>query len=374
MNMNKIKLIKSSVLMLFVVVFVMSCTAQKYDIPELAKVGEGAYLKGELIYPLDAKPTPECHASTIVEVEDGMIAAWFGGTEEKHSDVGIWVSMNLDGSWSKPVEVVDGYQNDSLRYPTWNPVLFQPKNGPLMLFYKVGPNPRDWWGMLTTSDNGGRTWSKSVKLGEEIKVGHLLGPVKNKPIQLEDGTIICPSSNEIENGNDLKWMVHFEITKDMGKTWEVVGPINDGVEFDAIQPSILTYPDGKMQVLCRTREQVVSQSWSVNGGKTWSKMSATELPNPNAGTDAVSLADGRQLLIYNHTVRRSEFPRSRNMLNLAISDDGKNWKPVMTLERQEGEYSYPAIIQTSDGLVHITYTYRRKSVKYVIVDPNMFSK
>jgi len=372
--MNKIKLIKSSVLMLFVVVFVMSCTAQKYDIPELAKVGEGAYLKGELIYPLDAKPTPECHASTIVEVEDGMIAAWFGGTEEKHSDVGIWVSMNLDGSWSKPVEVVDGYQNDSLRYPTWNPVLFQPKNGPLMLFYKVGPNPRDWWGMLTTSDNGGRTWSKSVKLGEEIKVGHLLGPVKNKPIQLEDGTIICPSSNEIENGNDLKWMVHFEITKDMGKTWEVVGPINDGVEFDAIQPSILTYPDGKMQVLCRTREQVVSQSWSVNGGKTWSKMSATELPNPNAGTDAVSLADGRQLLIYNHTVRRSEFPRSRNMLNLAISDDGKNWKPVMTLERQEGEYSYPAIIQTSDGLVHITYTYRRKSVKYVIVDPNMFSK
>lgn len=355
---------------LMVLALTISVSAQKsFDIPALAKPGEGAYMKGELIYPLDGKPTPECHASTIVEVEDGLIAAWFGGTGEKHKDVGIWVSMNLDGTWSKPVEVVDGFENDTLRYPTWNPVLFKPKDGPLMLFYKSGPDPRDWWGMLTTSENNGRTWSNPVKLGEDEKVGHLLGPVKNKPIQLKDGTIICPSSTEIIKDGDTKWMVHFELTKDYGKTWEVVGPINDGEEFDAIQPSILTYPDGKMQVLCRSRQNVVTQSWSEDGGKTWSKMTATELPNPNSGTDAVTLADGRQLLIYNHTIRRSDFPRGRNMINLAISEDGKSWKPVMTLERQEGEYSYPAIIQAKDGLVHITYTYRRKSVKYVVVDP-----
>ncbi len=370
MIMNKFESIKSFVFVLFIIVLVSSCTAQhKYDIPELVKVSDMAYLKGELIYPLDGKPTPECHASTLVEVEDGIIAAWFGGTGEKHFDVGIWLSMNLDGSWSKPVEVVDGYQNDTLRYPCWNPVLFQPKNGPLMLFYKVGPDPRQWWGMLTTSENNGRTWSKPVKLGENDKVGQLLGPVKNKPIQLENGIIICPSSSEIVVDGDTKWKVHFELTKDLGKTWEVVGPINDGVEFDAIQPSILTYPNGKMQVLCRTREQVVSQSWSEDSGKTWSKMSSTRLPNPNSGTDAVTLADGRQLVIYNHTTRAGGFPRGRNLLNLAISNDGKNWNPVMTLERQEGEYSYPAIIQASDGLVHITYTYQRKSVKYVVIDP-----
>lgn len=370
MNSDKIKWIKGSVVTLFVLVFVSSCSAQqKYIIPDLVKVGDVGYLKGELIYPLDGKPTPECHASTIVEVEDGFIAAWFGGTGEKYDDVGIWVSMNLNGSWSKPVEVADGYQNDKLRYPCWNPVLFQPQNGPLMLFYKVGPNPRDWWGMFMTSENGGRTWTKPVKLGENDKIGNLLGPIKNKPIQLKNGTIICPSSNEVEDGNELKWMVHFEITKDLGKTWEVVGPINDGMEFDAIQPSILTYPEGKMQVLCRTREKVVSQSWSEDSGKTWSKMTATELPNPNSGTDAVTLADGRQLLIYNHTTREGDFPKGRNMLNLAISKDGKNWQPVMTLERQEGECSYPAIIQSEDGLVHITYTYQRKSVKYVVIDP-----
>ena len=155
----------------------------------------------------------------------------------------------------------------------------------------------------------------------------------------------------------------------MGKTWEVIGPINDGKEFGAIQPSILTWPGGRMQVLCRSRQNVIAQSWSEDGGRTWSKMTPTELPNPNAGTDAVTLRDGRQLLVYNHTVRNSPFPSGRNMLNVAISKDGRNWKPALTLERDEGEFSYPAVIQASDGRVHITYTHQRRSVKHVILDP-----
>jgi len=337
-------------------------------IPPLSKPGEGAYLSGRLIYPLNRKPTAECHASTIVEVSGGLMAAWFGGTEERHPDVGIWISY-YKGTWSQPVQVVSGFQNDSLRYPTWNPVLFKPKEGPLMLFYKEGPNPRDWWGMLMTSDDEGKSWSVPRRLGKDPKVGHLLGPVKNKPIQLEDGTILCPSSSEVEVNDKDKWRVHFELTKDYGKTWEVVGPINDGIKFNAIQPSILTYPDGRLQVLCRTQEQVIGQSWSTDKGKTWSAMTATSLPNPNSGTDAVTLKDGRQLLVYNHTTRNGPFPAGRDMINVAISSDGTEWKNVMTLEREEGEFSYPAVIQTADGLVHITYTYLRKSVKHVIVDP-----
>ncbi len=346
--------------------------AQSADsiIPNPAQTGDAGYLKGELIYPLDDKPTPECHASTLVELSDGVMAAWFGGTYERHPDVGIWVSLNLDGTWSKPVEVVNGFQNDTLRYPTWNPVLFYPDKGPLMLFYKVGPSPREWWGMLTISEDEGRTWSKPQKLGEHGTIGHLLGPVKNKPIQLADGTILCPSSTEIEDEEQgTLWKVHFELTRDFAKTWEVVGPINDGIAFDAIQPSILTYENGHMQILCRSRQKVVAQSWSEDSGQTWSTLTGTDLPNPNAGTDALTLQDGRQLLVYNHTTREGDFPNGRNMLNIAISDDGKSWKTVMTLERQEGEYSYPAVIQASDGLVHITYTYRRRSVKYVVIDP-----
>ncbi len=339
------------------------------DIPLITVAGQSGYLSGEFIYPLDDTPTPECHASTVAEVDGGLLAAWFGGRHEGYPDVGIWVSRYVDSSWTEPVEVADGVQSDTLRYPCWNPVLFQPESGPLMLFYKVGPDPRNWWGMLKTSRDGGKTWSEASKLGMG-PLGHLIGPVKNKPVQLEDGSILCPSSTEVrEPGKDDVWMVHFELTKDLGKTWQVIGPINDGQKFDAIQPSILFYRGGKMQILCRTKQGVIAQSWSNDNGKTWDEMTPTWLPNPNAGTDAVTLKDGRQLLVYNHTLRSGDFPAVRNMLNVAVSYDGIEWIVVMTLERKKEEFSYPAVIQASDGMVHITYTFMRKTIKHVVVDP-----
>ena len=366
----------------------VSVSAKDFELPPVAEVGRGALIAAEQIFSIAHKPTKECHASTIVETPTGLVAAWFGGTQEKDPDVGIWLSRKEGGRWSEPIEVVNGVQSMNLRYACWNPVLFQPREGPLMLFYKVGPNPDNWWGMLTTSEDGGQSWSWPTKLGEHFGIGHLLGPVKNKPIQLADGSILCPSSSEVEleSGSDIDsnyWRVHFELTRDLGKTWEVIGPINDGIDFDAIQPSILSYAQDRMQVLCRTKQQVVSQSWSNDGGRSWSAMEATELPNPSAGTDAVTLMDGRQLLVYNHTTRK-EFNGgigSRAMLNVAISNDGENWKPVVTLEkltekaptgvdrRHWGEFSYPAVIQAGDGRVHISYTYNREGVKHAVLDP-----
>lgn len=343
-----------------------------YYLPPPAEPGTGAYLRGGLLYPLDDKPTPECHASTIAETSSGLVCAFFAGTHERHPDVGIRVSHLEDGQWTRPVEVANGVINDELRYPCWNPVLFQAPDGPLLLFYKVGPNPREWWGMLMTSEDDGKSWSTPRRLGEDEAIGHLLGPVKNKPVLLEDGTLLCPSSTEREpEGKDDEWRVHFELSRDLGQTWEVVGPINDGQEFDAIQPSVLTYPDGRLQILCRTRQGVISQSWSEDQGRSWSAMTATDLPNPSAGTDAVTLQDGRQLLVYNHTTRDGATRSGRHLLNVALSDNGTDWKPVLTLENNmenNAGYSYPAVIQTSDGLVHITYTYLRESIKHVVLD------
>ncbi|MBL7872502.1 MAG: exo-alpha-sialidase [Cyclobacteriaceae bacterium] len=348
----------------------VSCQPSSFKIPDLIKAGDPGFVGSELIYSLEHKPTTQCHASTMVELSDGLMAAWFGGTHERNSDVGIWVAMNKNGRWSHPVQVANGFENDSVRYPCWNPVLFKPSKGPLMLFYKVGPSPSDWWGMLMTSDDDGKTWSDGKRLGKHAAIDDLLGPVKNKPIELADGTMICPSSREVEINDKDQWRLHLEVTKDFGKTWEVIGPLNDGIEFNAIQPSILTHPDNKMQLLCRTQEGSVGQSWSTDNGKTWSKLKASPLPNPNAGTDAVTLQDGRQLIVYNHTRQKGEFPRGRNMLNVATSRDGVEWKVILTLERSEGEYSYPAVIQTRDGMVHISYTYLRKSIKHVIIDPS----
>ncbi|HEX6960865.1 MAG TPA: exo-alpha-sialidase [Lacipirellula sp.] len=307
----------------------------------------------EFIY--ESAPFPSCHASTIAEVDGDLVAAWFGGTRERHPDVGIWLARKPKGAdrWTTPVEVANGVHEDE-RYPTWNPVLFQPRGGPLMLFYKVGPTPRDWWGMVMTSSDGGQTWSEAKRLPEGI-----LGPVKNKPVQLPSGDILSPTSTEHEG-----WRVHFERSTDGGKTWKATPPVNDPAVIRAIQPSILQHGDGRLQAVGRTKSSGVFQIWSTDNGQTWGEMTTTGLPNPSAGTDAVTLADGRHLLVYNHA------PEGRSPLNVAVSSDGKTWNAALVLEDQpESEFSYPAVIQTSDGLIHITYTWKRQRIKHVVIDP-----
>lgn len=311
-----------------------------------------ALLKSEFLY--ETAPFPSCHASTIVEpIGGGLVTAWFGGTAEKNPDVGIWLAR-LEGSrWTAPVEVANGVQPDGQRHPTWNPVLFQPKTGPLLLFYKVGPTPSTWWGMLRTSSDGGKSWSAASRIP-----GECVGPIKNKPVQLPNGDILSPSSSEHDG-----WRVHFERSRDLGKTWDMIGPVNDGKAVSAIQPSILFLGGDNLLALGRTRQGKLFQVGSTDLGKSWGAMTLTALPNPSSGTDAVTLQDGRHLLIYNHT------PKGRSPLNLALSADAKTWQAALVLESNPGEYSYPALIQTRDGLVHATYTWKRQKVKHVVIDP-----
>jgi predicted neuraminidase len=345
------------------------------QMPGLSQPGsdDNGYISSEFIFLPSDKPTPQCHASTICETPNGLVAAWFGGKHERNPDVGIWFSRKTASGWIPPVELVDGSEGEGRNHPCWNPVLFLPKGGPLLLFYKVGPSPSRWWGMVMESDNFGRTWSPPRRLGSDDRLGlpnrNLIGPVKNKPIQLDDGSILCPSSSEHDG-----WRIHFErMEKDPESgRWEVVdviGPIHDGDKFAAIQPSILRYPDGRMQVMCRSRQSVVVTSWSQDEGRRWGPVFATKLPNPSAGTDAVTLKDGRQMIVYNPTTRLTG---NRSRLQVALSVNGRDWKPGLMLEdEKEGEFSYPAVIQTSDGLVHVTYTYLRETIKHVVLDPQL---
>lgn len=321
---------------------------------------ESAIVKSEFIF--ETAPFPSCHASTIAETKSDLVAAWFGGTAERNPDVCIYVARNENGHWSPPMKVADGVDFATNRLPTWNPVLFQPKDGPLLLFYKVGPSPATWWGMLTTSTDDGKTWSKPQRLPEGI-----LGPIKNKPVQLPNGDILCGSSTE---GNG--WRVHFERTSDFGKTWKATPPLNDGKQIGAIQPSILFYPNGRLGAIGRTRNEKMFQIWSDDGGLTWGHMNLMALPNPNSGTDAVTLRDARQLLVYNHNTLDGSKNKGRSPLNVAISNDGTNWMAALVLEDDPNApngFAYPAVIQTSDGLVHITYTWERKRIKHVVLDP-----
>ena len=357
---------------LAVVSFVLSISGCRCDSAERHQGISGDALHSSAVvlseFVFEEAPFAQCHASTIAETEDGLVAAWFGGSRESEPDVSIWMSRRSRKGWSSVEKVADGSELSGRQVACWNPVLFQPKSGPLMLFYKVGDDEPEWWGEYKTSGDGGKTWSRPTRLPDGF-----LGPIKNKPIQLPDGSILSPSSIEYYAGGDPKaevWQVHLELSKDMGKTWEKIGPLNDGTEFNAIQPSILVYADKKMQILCRTeRARRICQAWSDDRGATWSNMSLTALPNPDAGTDAVMLRDGRALLVYNHSTSDG---RDREVLNVAVSDDGEKWYAALVLEDQEGEYSYPAAIQTSDGLVHVTYTWKRERVKHVVLDPRRF--
>jgi predicted neuraminidase len=313
-------------------------------------------IKSEFIF--ETAPFPECHASTIAETQNGLVAAWFGGTHERHPDVGIWLSRLVDGNWTAPIEVANGIESATNRYPCWNPVLFQPKNGAPMLFYKVGPSPSTWWGMLMELQDLQTGFEKHLPMPKRLPEG-MLGPIKNKPVQLANGDILCPSSTE-----DHGWRAHFEWTSDLGKTWHKTEPVNDGKTIGAIQPSILFHSDKRLQALGRTRQGKIFEIWSEDGGRTWGEMRLTSLPNPNSGIDAVTLRDGRQLLVYNHSTR------GRSPLNVAVSSDGKTWEAALTLEDEPGkQFSYPAVIQTKDGLVHITYTWKRKRIKHAVLDP-----
>jgi predicted neuraminidase len=156
------------------------------------------------------------------------------------------------------------------------------------------------------------------------------------------------------------------MTPDNGITWTRTQALNNK-SIAAIQPSVLLHPGGKLQILCRSKQSRVLTSWSEDDGAHWTELVPSSIPNPNSGIDAVSLKDGRHLLVYNHLTT------GRNMLNVAVSDDGINWKPAVLLENdvKDKEYSYPAVIQSNDNMIHITYTWNRKLIKHVVIDPGL---
>jgi alpha-L-rhamnosidase len=209
--------------------------------------------------------------------------------------------------------------------------------------------------MLRTSDDGGVTWSDGRRLPDGI-----IGPAKDKPIQLGDGTILCPSGVE-SDGDKLQ----FDRSTDLGQTWTATPFLNTGKKPDPAleQPTLLDHGNGFLQYLC-SKNDYIYQGFSHDNGLTWDRPSATELPNPNSGIDAVQLKDGRSLVVYNHS------KTDRHPLNVAVSPDGKTWKDVLVLEDSDGpQLSYPAVIQTSDGMVHVTYTWERKRIRHAVIDP-----
>ena len=298
-------------------------------------------------------PFASAHASNIVELKNhDLLASWFGGSAEGKPDVAIWTSRKSGGRWSTPAELV--------REPNiacFNPVMFHSADGRLWFYYKFGPHPTSWSAGRRFSDDEGVTWSQV----EHLPAG-IYGPIRAKPLVLANGVIVSGTSVESYNS----WSAWIERSTDNGKTWTRVGPIMPSVSgvggtYGIIQPSVVSLGGNHLRFYARSTSQIgkICISDSQDAGLSWTPARPIDVPNPNSGIDAVSLPDGRVILIYNNT------NKGRTPLNLAVSKDGEHFRMFRTLEQEPGEYSYPALIQSSDGDLHITYTWNRKRIRYL---------
>lgn len=312
----------------------------------------------ELIFPAGSAPFASSHASTIVQLKNGdLLAAWFGGTAEGQPDVAIWSARRTVSGWSAPVELA--------REPhiaCWNPVLFHSADGRLWLYYKYGPSPSEWVAARKFSLDEGRTWSPV----EHLPAG-LLGPIRAKPLVLDNGIIICGTSVEAWR----HWSIWIERSTDNGATWSTIGPIPLAADIAAgapvsgrapglIQPSVVHLAGHHLRLYARSTEDIahICVSDSLDDGLTWSPARPLSLPNPNSGIDALALRDKRVILVYNNS------STGRSPLNVAVSHDGEHFQNFKTLESDPGEFSYPAVIQDAAGDLDITYTWNRKSIAF----------
>ena len=312
----------------------------------------------ESAFIFDSAPFASCHASTVVELPNGdLLSAWFGGSAEGHPDVAIWSSRLSQGHWSTPI--VLAREPDVAAY---NPVLFYTNDGRLWLYYKFGPHPDDWAAARRVSLDDGKTWSPA----EHLPAG-LYGPIRAKPLILQDGTVVSGTSVEAYGS----WACWIERSVDNGETFRRIGPIAPsasnttvapGKAYGIIQPSVISMGGTHLRLYARSTRQIakICIADSLDNGLTWTPVRTLDLPNPNSGLDAVALRDGRVVLVYNDTAT------GRSPLNLAVSHDGEHFKMFYKLEDEPGaEFSYPAMVQARNGDLLITYTWKRRKIRYV---------
>ncbi len=317
----------------------------------------------------DHRPFSQCHASTIASLPDGrLLVAWFAGTREGNSDVGIWSAerARFDSAepaktrWSKP-KLIAKVSSEA----HWNPVLFalSPDGTDLCLHFKVGARIRQWQTWSQRSQDAGRTWTPAEPLVPGDRGGR--GAVKNKPIQLSGGDWLAGASLEAWR----RWESFFDRSPDGLTDWVAGAKIEiDARDFSGkglIQPTLWESAPGIVHALFRSTDGRTHRSDSEDDGRTWSRAYAIEVPNNNSGLDLVRLTSGMLALICNPV---SGNWAARTPLSLLLScDSGRTWPERIEIETGPGEFSYPSIIETEAGLA-ISYTWNRRRIALATID------
>ena len=310
--------------------------------------------------------TPFAHVSSLCELGDGKLAVvWCGGSREGARDVAVWFATRgplSNAPWSSPRPIVtrDSAAQETFRFvrKIGNALLVAGQAGRLNLVY-VTVGVGGWSGSslnLKQSVDGGDTWSPSQRLGLSplFNVSEL---VKNNAQPLTDGGWAVPIYHEaFGKFPELLWL-----HSGPGRVAAVKSRPFGGR--NAFQPALVALDPQRALLLCRAAGSVpeIFITRTSDAGRHWTAPQPSGLPNPDSGLDAVRLSDGRLLLAFNDSTT------NRENLRLALSsDEGVSWRRARTLAEEPGaEFSYPFVLRTSDGLVHVTYTWKRRNITHV---------
>jgi len=307
---------------------------------------------------------PVHHCSSITEAPNGdLLVSWYSGSYESSDDQVLFLSRRPKGSrvWSTPEIIVR-----SPGKPPGNAILFTDKAGKVWLLWgrMDGKQPMmrgTGWDhcqlFYRTSSDNGETWTEDKPFFHDT-MGWL---PRNLTIFAADGSLVVPISDELHgHGVDLSFFVS---TKDNGETWTQSGIMRGGE-----QPTIIQRADGTMVAYLRVRPNIVAAE-SRDGGKTWTTPKPTQWKNPDSGISMRRLENGHVLLVFNNQ------DNSRTPLHIVRStDEGRTWSKPLYLETNPGEYSYPSVLQTSDGKIHIIYTFRRYSIKHIEMNEDWLTR
>lgn len=331
--------------------------------PLQEKQATGPFFHEEFLHP--PQKNKIAHASSVSELADQSLhAVWYAGSREGAKDVVIYYSTRKKGdeTWSSPQILVDreSAAKELQRYvrKVGNPVVFTDQEQRLWMVYvtiSVGG-----WSVsslnVKISEDGGSTWSRSKRLtlSPFFNISEL---VRSPPVHLADGGFVLPIAHECFGlfSELLKMKLQPDgtllYTKKRLSSWRVYE-----------QPCMVAFDANAAAVFHRScTGENIGISTSKDSGRSWSEAGKTSLPNPHAGISALLLADQRLLMSFNNS------NTGREDLTLAISDDGgKKWQNVAALEKkEEGNYSYPHFLQSSDGHIHLLYTWEQVGIKHV---------
>ncbi len=308
---------------------------------------------------------PSVHGANVVDkLDGGLFATWFGGSREGGKDVVLWGADFSPKTqvWSMPRKIIGPAETKNAlgRYikTVGNSVLVRGEHEELRLYY-VTVSVFGWaasaLNVMHSADDG-KSWGAPQRLitSPFFNISTLN---KSAAVHYSDGSIGLPVYHELSG----KFSELLHIARD--------GRILDKVRIThgrlAIQPLLL--PVAPQQVIALMRDTGptpghVLLSSSNDGGKHWSAVTKSTLPNPNAAVAGLVRPDGSLLLVFNNT------EVGRNNLALAVSrDEGRSWVTLRHFEQSKlpDEFSYPYIIRSSDGTMHLLYTWNRKRIRHV---------